>query len=106
VALNLGDSTIGATPLGAIEAPAVEHLLELLDRPPWQRDALCREYAGRVNWFPGRGESTEDAKAVCRRCLVRPECLLDALEHDEPNGVWGGLSAQERREVLRVARAS
>jgi WhiB family redox-sensing transcriptional regulator len=105
VALNLGGS-IGATPLGAIEAPAVEHLLEFLDRPPWQRDALCREYAGRVNFFPGRGEPIADAKAVCPRCLVRPECLLYALEHDEPHGVWGGLSAQERRELVRVDRAS
>ena len=98
VALNLGVS-IGATPLGAIEAPAVEHLLELLDRPPWQREELCREYAGRVDFFPGRGESLEPAKALCAACLVRPECLLYALEHDEPYGVWGGLSAQERRTV-------
>jgi hypothetical protein len=48
VALDLGGS-IGATPLGATDAPAVDHLLELLDRPPWQRDALCREYVGEVN---------------------------------------------------------
>ena len=105
MALNLGGS-IGATPLGATDAPAVDHLLELLDRPPWHRDALCREYVGKVNFFPSRGESLEPAKALCAACLVRPECLLYALEHDEPNGVWGGLSARERREVLRVERAS
>ena len=104
MALDLGGS-IGATPLGATDAPAVDHLLELLDRPPWQRDALCREYAGRVNFFPGRGESLEPAKALCAACLVRPECLLYAFEHDEPHGVWGGLSARERRDLDVLPRA-
>jgi hypothetical protein len=60
---------------------------------------LCHEYVGEVNFFPGRGESLADAKAVCTRCLVRPECLLYALEHDEPHGVWGGLSVRERHEL-------
>jgi WhiB family redox-sensing transcriptional regulator len=105
VAPNLGVS-IGATPLGATEPPAVDHLLELLDRPAWQRDALCREYAGKVDFFPARGQSLEPAKALCLGCLVRPECLLYALEHDEPHGVWGGLSTQERRDLVRVDRAS
>jgi hypothetical protein len=73
VALNLGIS-IGGTPLGATDGPAVDHLLELLDRPAWQRDALCREYGGDVNFFPGRGESLELARALCAACLVRPEC--------------------------------
>jgi len=62
-------------------------------------DALCREYAGRVNLFPCRGEPIADAKAVCRRCLVRPECLLYALEYDQPYGVWGGFIAQERSDL-------
>ena len=104
VALDVSGS-IGATPLGAMEAPAVDHLLELLDRPAWQRDALCREYVGKVNFFPGRGEPSADAKALCQRCLVRPECLLYALEHDEPYGVWGGLSARERRDVGALPHA-
>jgi WhiB family transcriptional regulator, redox-sensing transcriptional regulator len=93
VALDLGGS-IDATPLGAIEAAAIDHLLELLDRPPWQRDALCREHVGRVNFFSARGKSLEPAKALC---AVRPECLLYALEHDELYGVWGGLSAGASR---------
>jgi WhiB family redox-sensing transcriptional regulator len=105
VALNLGGS-IGATPLGAIEAPAVDHLLELFDRPPWQRDALCREYGGRVNFFPGRGESLEPAKALCAVCLVRPECSSTGSSATRRTGVWGGLSTQERREFGRVDRAS
>jgi len=87
----------------------LEDVLERLEqRPPWQRDALCREYVGRVDFFPGMGVSLEPAKSVCRRCLVRAACLEFALEHDERAGVWGGLSARERvyRRLRRLRNAS
>lgn len=70
-------------------------------RPAWHADGACHEHPD-VTWFPARGESTEPAKAVCRDCLVRSECLIFAIDHDE-QGIWGGTSAQERR-VIREAR--
>lgn len=30
------------------------------------------------------------AKAICRKCGLAPACLADALEREEPYGVWGG----------------
>jgi WhiB family redox-sensing transcriptional regulator len=30
------------------------------------------------------------AKAICARCALREQCLGDALEREEPWGVWGG----------------
>jgi len=30
------------------------------------------------------------AKAICGRCALSEQCLSDALERDEPWGVWGG----------------
>lgn len=30
------------------------------------------------------------AKAICARCALRQECLSEALEREEPWGVWGG----------------
>lgn len=72
-------------------------------RPAWQRDALCQEYLA-VNFFPERGESTSPAKAVCRRCLVREECLAFALASVERHGIWGGLSERERRKVRTTQR--
>ena len=30
------------------------------------------------------------AKAICVKCALREQCLADALEREEPWGVWGG----------------
>jgi hypothetical protein len=30
------------------------------------------------------------AKAICRKCALSPSCLREALEREEPWGVWGG----------------
>lgn len=46
----------------------------------------------------------EVAKRICRRCPVQLACLQAAVEAEEPFGIWGGLTAQERRNPGRVAR--
>jgi Transcription factor WhiB len=30
------------------------------------------------------------AKAICARCALREQCLREALDREEPWGVWGG----------------
>lgn len=40
-----------------------------------------------------------EAKVVCADCPIRQECLSVALERRERFGVWGGLTASERREI-------
>ncbi|MEV7174880.1 WhiB family transcriptional regulator [Streptomyces sp. NPDC093224] len=51
-----------------------------------------------------RAERDQAAKEVCALCPVRAECLRHALSVQEPYGVWGGLSEEERRErSLRAA---
>ena len=49
----------------------------------------CREYDPQL-WFAERPEQVELAKALCRECPLRQECLAGALERREPWGVWGG----------------
>ena len=41
-------------------------------------------------WFAELPADVETAKALCRECPVRPQCLASALERAEPWGVWGG----------------
>lgn len=52
-------------------------------------------------FFPEKGESAAEAKAVCAGCTVRTECLEAALARNERFGIWGGLSVKERRVVRR-----
>jgi WhiB family redox-sensing transcriptional regulator len=67
----------------------------------WRQRAACIHYVGEVDFFPARGESVREAKAVCAICPVREECLEYALETNVLCGVWGGLSERERRQVRR-----
>jgi WhiB family transcriptional regulator, redox-sensing transcriptional regulator len=66
----------------------------------WQEQANCLGVDPDL-FFPERGASTREAKAVCRGCEVRGECLEYALAHGEKFGIWGGLSERERRRVRR-----
>jgi WhiB family transcriptional regulator, redox-sensing transcriptional regulator len=76
----------------------------------WQAMAACHgEDAAAFfapNYFEKRAQKDAReaiAKAICRRCGVRDECLGFALRVREAHGVWGGLNEMERRALLRRA---
>ncbi len=52
---------------------------------------------------PAGVEQITQAKAVCRHCVVRAECLSFALVAIS-DGVAGGLTAEERAQLRRVSR--
>lgn len=60
--------------------------------------ALCKGQDPAV-WFPGQGGSMNRAKAVCRACPVRLECLDWAVKANEQAGVWGGTTPGERAHL-------
>lgn len=41
-------------------------------------------------WFSESPDGVEQAKALCQGCPLRQDCLVGALERQEPWGVWGG----------------
>lgn len=67
------------------------------DAPEWRDFALCRVTDPEA-FFPETGENGRPAKRVCSRCEVRDACLAEALAQDERFGIWGGLTAAERRK--------
>ncbi|MFD4577260.1 WhiB family transcriptional regulator [Streptomyces sp. NPDC058417] len=73
----------------------------------WRHQAACREEDPELFFPVGNSgpalAQAEDAKAVCRRCFVRPTCLDWALASGQTDGVWGGLSEGERRNLKRRA---
>jgi WhiB family redox-sensing transcriptional regulator len=76
-------------------------LLGVREERSWQERANCMGVDPEL-FFPQRGASTREAKAVCRGCVVREECLEYAITHGEKFGIWGGLSERERRKVRRA----
>lgn len=48
-----------------------------------------------------QGAAQNRAKTVCLGCVVRTECLADALDNQVEFGVWGGMTERERRAVLK-----
>lgn len=72
----------------------------------WLDRAACRDVDPEIFFPTGAGELADRqlvrAKAICRRCPVRPECLRSAQFHASGDGVWGGLDADERRELRRT----
>jgi WhiB family redox-sensing transcriptional regulator len=79
----------------------VSHLTVIEDGARWQDQAACRGLDPNP-FFPGRGETPEAAKEVCAVCPARAACLEHSIVHREHRGVWGGLSAEERRQLRRT----
>lgn len=67
----------------------------------WQEYANCLGVDPDL-FFPERGASTKEAKAVCRGCVVKDQCLEYALNNSEKFGIWGGMSERERRRIRRA----
>jgi WhiB family transcriptional regulator, redox-sensing transcriptional regulator len=76
----------------------------------WRNSAACLDEDPELffpvgNTSPALGQ-IEEAKVVCHRCEVVETCLKWAIESRQDTGVWGGLSADERRALKRrTARA-
>ena len=68
----------------------------------WRDKAAC---TGRQELFFEDHKSTtvRKAKSVCATCAVIDNCREYALVHTE-FGVWGGMTANERRRLLRARR--
>lgn len=48
----------------------------------------------------GLGARRKTAKRLCRRCDVQPACLGWALATKQPYGIWGGMTAHQRKVLI------
>ena len=74
-----------------------------VDPRPWMGDANCQGVNPEL-FYPGRGDSVDQIKAVCADCVCRDQCLDYALEYDDDDGIWGGTTGRERRIIRRRRR--
>lgn len=68
--------------------------ISVLDALMVSEETNAQELPCRLNdpelFFAESPADVEMAKALCRTCPVRAECLAGALDRREPWGVWGG----------------
>jgi WhiB family redox-sensing transcriptional regulator len=71
----------------------------------WMDDASCLEVAPDL-FFPDHRETTKAREAIkiCDSCLVKNECLDYALSNRFDEGIFGGLTPNGRRKLIRQAR--
>jgi WhiB family transcriptional regulator, redox-sensing transcriptional regulator len=73
----------------------------------WRARAACRPYGSEL-FFPVKADFRNSeiarAKAICRQCPVREECLQVAMDGREKIGIWGGFTPEERARLHRLRR--
>jgi WhiB family transcriptional regulator, redox-sensing transcriptional regulator len=71
----------------------------------WRNRSACLDESPELFFPIGNARPAmlqiEAAKAVCRRCTVAAICLDWAIEARQDEGVWGGMSEDERRALKR-----
>lgn len=66
----------------------------------WRTAARCR--IENADELFVRGALQREARAFCKPCPVRTECLAHALDERVEFGVWGGMTERERRALLKA----
>ncbi len=96
--------SVAATPI----EPYVEN-----PKANWRQRGACRVPGGLLDiFFSPSGREYDDerlarestAKQICASCVVREECLDEALATREPHAILGGLTWNERRDILGIKR--
>jgi WhiB family transcriptional regulator, redox-sensing transcriptional regulator len=84
----------------------------MYDDSTWRALAECRGENAFYFYPPSHFERKPEkdfregmARALCRSCKVKQECLDYSLQVEESHGIWGGLNELERKRLLRKRRA-
>lgn len=69
----------------------------------WHVKSLCQspKYAD-LDWFPTLWvvAPDRDIEKICSRCPVQFECLQDAIDYPATDGIRGGTTPYQRRQLL------
>ena len=80
--------------------------LPIIEDWEWQHEGSCRTLPSEMFFHPDgergprRRNRENAAKAVCATCPVMQRCRQHALANQEPYGIWGGLSEDDRAAIL------
>jgi WhiB family redox-sensing transcriptional regulator len=81
--------------------------LAAYDPPPadphaWRALAACRGIETDEFYPDSPSELTVVAAQTCTGCLVRTDCLMWGVEHED-HGIWGGLTEAQRARMRKAA---
>ena len=79
----------------------------------WQYNAACREHIDDDLWFLTTSRSNSDryaaacaeAVTICAGCPVRAACATVAITTRADDGVWGGLTPEDRATIRSAVAA-
>lgn len=83
------------------------HAKWLLGDMPAFPGAPCSTHPlGLDPWFPANGgkQLTVIARRVCGTCPHQEPCGVWAVDHPAEQGMWGGLTQEQRADIRRCAR--
>jgi len=74
-----------------------------LAKAPIFAEAQCANVSFPDLFFPESKQELKDVKPMidktCRLCIHQVECLSFALNNEIKEGIWGGLTPDERKEL-------
>ena len=78
----------------------------IADEWEWHQKGACRDLPSEMFFHPDgergprRRNRENSAKAICASCPVLIACRTHALAVQEPYGIWGGLSEDDRLTII------
>lgn len=71
----------------------------------WRDQAACVGKDTNL-WFADRGSRDQiRALTICAQCEVKVQCAIFAIDGPEHEGVWGGMTPDQRRDLRHNRRA-
>jgi len=68
----------------------------------WQFQAMCRPEDSNI-FFSELASKVAKAKLICSACPVQKQCLDFAISNNIEEGIFGGLTFEERQNNVFVA---
>lgn len=86
------------------QSKEVQELQHRLNVAINENGAACDGYTEEFYADPEDKMSARMAKFICAGCPIKQECLDYAMAAQEDYGIWGGLTAEERKWFFHEAR--
>lgn len=66
----------------------------------WKERGACFDSDSNVFF----SDTVAEARAICRQCKVLKDCLAYVKERNPPEGVWAGMTFEERKRLFPRTR--